>query len=447
MDYISDMQIKEIGTDVFVISTPVGKYLLDNVSASIAQLNNRIELENQVHMDALYKTLDVRRERKRIFSPQEYIHNKKLCRLMIYLNSGCNMRCIYCHCDSTVGDNMPDELISMTLEKYYTHICNRLDAVNEFEEVPQITFMGGGEPFLRFEKIKGIVTKFNEMCAGIHLVPRYVLVTNTTLGTDENWKWLVDHNFMLNLSLDGPEYIQNRNRPLYGNKPSFEQIRKRLQFLSDINASCHVRSTIINIDEVSKVCEFFKQFSCVKTHALEPVSIAGRAKKTGLNVDTNHFYSDFFHTYAAFLLNEPDRFKSSWFSPFKRTEGFCGAVYCNAIVLPDGNITLCSEVDSKETRDDIKTKFIVGNVAESGDVFETDKAIKFSEENRLNQLPNCAHCPIKYKCGGGCYIKKIRDFDGNSNQFYDTFCRSAIKLNISFLIGCLENVNKSTTTC
>ena len=57
MDYISDMQIKEIGTDVFVISTPVGKYLLDNVSASIAQLNNRIELENQVHMDALYKTL------------------------------------------------------------------------------------------------------------------------------------------------------------------------------------------------------------------------------------------------------------------------------------------------------------------------------------------------------------------------------------------------------
>lgn len=445
MNYYDNLTIKEIGEDVFVVSAPNGKFLFDNVSASVARLNDKLDFDNSEHTTALFAALNPDREKKRIFSPQEYIQNKKLCRLMIYLNSGCNMRCIYCHCDSTVGDNMPDDTIDATLQKYYEHICNRLDAIQEYEEVPQITFMGGGEPFLRISKIKEIVDRFNNMCASVNLTPRYVLVTNTTLGSDEDWQWLVDHNFMLNLSLDGPERIQNRNRPLFGNISSFPAICNRLEFLSRIGASCHVRSTVIDFTDIPEICDFFRQFSCVKTHALEPVSLAGRAKKNELNVDVDSFYSKFFQTYAKYLMNEPERFKSSWFSPFKRTEGFCGAVYCNSIVLPDGNITLCSEVDSKETRDDITSKFIVGNVHGDGDVFESPNAVAFSENNRLNNLPHCRNCVIKYKCGGGCYIKKVRDFYGDSDRFYNTFCKPAINLTVSFLIGCLDNVDNGAT--
>lgn len=438
MKYYKNLKIKQLSDNIFVVDTNEKKYVFDNFSAQLAQINNKLDFDNPVHMDALSSKINIDREKKRVFTPSEYIKNKKLCRLMIYLTSGCNMRCIYCHCNSTFGENMSDEILYSALNKYYEHIKNRIDYIRKYEEIPQITFMGGGEPFLRIMKIKEVVEYFNKKCKVLNLIPRYVIVTNTTLGNDSDWEWLVKNNFMINLSLDGPNHIQNRNRPLYGNKPSAPLIEKRLNFLSAINADVHVRSTIIDTNEINDVCEYFKQFSCVKTHALEPVSLAGRAIDNLTSISPEHFYNNFFEIYSKHLFDEPNRFKSSWFSPFKRTEGFCGAVYCNAIVLPDGNITLCSEVDSKEKNKELKDSFIVSNINDQGDIFESNKALKFTNEHRLDNIKKCKHCIIKYKCGGGCYVKKARDFNNNEDEFYNSFCKSAISMNISFLIGLLE---------
>lgn len=442
MTYYESIDFREIGKDVFLVDTGSGKYLLDNVTASIARLSDKVDIKNEQHATAIYEQLDPNRETKRVFRPTEYIENKKLCRLMLYLTVGCNMRCIYCHCDSTIGENMTDDAMYLTIDKYVEHMKNRIDSIREYEETPQITFMGGGEPFLRISKIREVTEYFNQKCEELGLKPRYVLVTNTTLGTDEDWKWLVDNEFWLNLSLDGPPEIQNRNRPLANQVQSAGLTESRLRFLSEIGADCHVRSTVIDVEDVDVVCNYFKQFSCVKTHALEPVSLAGRAIKSNLGVKKESFYRLFFREYSKFLLEEPDRFKSSWFRPFKRTEGFCGAVYCNAIVLPNGDISLCSEVSSDEPNKEIREKFIVSSIYDNDDVFESKAATSFAYENSIDTLSMCVHCPIKYKCGGGCYIRKIRDFKDTPELFYDEFCRSAIDLNLSFMINCLDMRNE-----
>lgn len=441
MEYYENIKYKEIEKDVFLVDTGEGKYILDNVTASIARLNNLVDFENDNHIKGLLANLDPNREKKRVFRPVEYISNKKLCRLMIYLTLGCNMRCIYCHCDSTVGENMTDDNMYLAINKYVEHMKKRIDSIREFEETPQITFMGGGEPFLRINKIKEVVEYFDGECEKLCLKPRYVLVTNTSLGKDEDWKWLVEKGFWLNLSIDGNPEIQNRNRPLANNIESAEIIENRLRYLSEIGAECHVRSTVIDANEVTTICNYFRQFSCVKTHALEPVSLAGRAIKSNLMISKEEFYRLFFRNYSVFLLKEPDRFKSSWFRPFKRTEGFCGAVYCNSIVLPNGDISLCSEVPSDEQNEQIKDKFIVSSIFDD-DCFESEKAVNFSKENSIDSLSFCIHCPIKYKCGGGCYIKKVRDFKTEPELFYREFCSSAIDLNISFLVGCLEETKQ-----
>ena len=307
MTYFENIKFREIGTDVFLLDTGSGKYLLDNVTASIARLSDKVELDNKEHAAAIFSQLDPNREMKRVFRPTEYIKNRKLCRLMLYLTLGCNMRCIYCHCDSTVGENMTDATMYLALDKYIEHMKNRIDSIREFEETPQITFMGGGEPFLRISKIREVTEYFNSRCAEIDLKPRYVLVTNTSLGSDDDWRWLVENGFWLNLSLDGPPEIQNRNRPLAKQENSASITEARLRFLSDIGAECHVRSTVINVDEVDAICNYFKQFSCVKTHALEPVSLAGRAIKSNLGVQKESFYRLFFREYSKFLLEGSDR--------------------------------------------------------------------------------------------------------------------------------------------
>ncbi len=441
MKYYSEITTVKAAKDLFLVETMDGKYLVDNVTAAIARLNENININNPDHVRQIVSSLDANREKKRVFSPNEYIEKRKLSRLMLYPTNSCNLRCIYCHCNSSFGDDMTDDILYAAVDKYCQHVESRLDIIKEYGETPQITFMGGGEPFLRIGKIKEIVEYFTAKCKYYGLQPRYVIVTNTTLGTDSDWQWLVHNGFLINLSLDGPPEIQDRNRPIYGGHPSSPKVINRLKYLSDLGATCHVRSTVLSAKDIDAICSFFEKFSCVHTHALEPCSLAGRAKDNQLDISEETFYTEFFEKYSEYLFANPSRYKSSWFKPFKRTEGFCGAVYCNAIVHPSGTITLCSEVGANERNNDIRKQFVVGNVKDVGSVYESDKAITFSKEHSLDALAHCRDCVIKYKCGGGCYIKRVRDFD-DSETFWNAFCRNAINLNISYLIGCLDNEQK-----
>lgn len=118
MKYYHDIQTQKIGRDLFLVETEDGKYLVDNVTASIAVLNPNVDFSDSEHIQMLKQRIDKGRPYKRVFSPVEYIKNKKLCRLMIYLTNSCNLRCIYCHCNSSIGDDMPDRTIDMAINKY-----------------------------------------------------------------------------------------------------------------------------------------------------------------------------------------------------------------------------------------------------------------------------------------------------------------------------------------
>lgn len=426
-----------IGDDVYVVKCEDGPYLFDNVSASVAKLDSRIDINNDSHMQQLYGALDANRPHKRIITAESVARRHSLGRIMIYLTDACNMRCIYCHCESGIGCNMSDKTILQTINKYCEHIEDRLEYAIENGDSPQITFMGGGEPFLRIDKIKRVVGLFNDRCKASGLVPKYVLVTNATLGSDADWDWLIANQFQINLSIDGPESIQNRNRPLANEESSHLVVEQRLRYLSSVGAKVHIRSTVVDPRDVKPVCEYFKQFDCVESHALEPVSMAGRAKQ-GIKSFDECSYSSFFSEYANYLFEEPGFYKSSWFKPFNRTMGFCGAVYANSIVLVDGTVALCSEVSTDKSEEQVRDLFLVSSVYDDGDVFESEKAKMFASQFELNSMQNCKTCIIKYKCGGGCYIKKVRDYPSNLEKFYRDFCEPVIRLNLSYLIGSLN---------
>jgi radical SAM protein with 4Fe4S-binding SPASM domain len=119
-------------------------------------------------------------------------------------------------------------------------------------------------------------------------------------------------------------------------------------------------------------------------------------------------------------------------------DGFCGAVYYNAVVTHDGYVSLCTEVDSSSLNTEYGNKFIVSHVSEENP-FLTQKSIDFSCSHSINQLEACKTCIVRYKCGGGCYIKRERDFLKDEKGFFQAFCDSVIKLNLSYLVGVYEN--------
>ena len=350
---------------------------------------------------------------------------------MLFLTSECNLRCVYCHCNSGEQNRgkMSKEFAFYVVNKFIETIYKPYQS----NEVLKITFMGGGEPFLQYSVIKDIVNYIDKL----KIDAEYTIVTNGTIGNEKDWQWLVEKNFNITISADGPPLIQNAQRKYAKrNKSTSNVIEKNLYILSELGAKVNIRSTVINPANISLICEYFKQFPCVATHHLEPVSFAGRAASIK-HFNELEFYSSFFKNYSFYLFEDPRRFKSSWFRPFKKSDGFCGATYFNAIVTHDGYISLCSEVDSSMLKYDYGQKYICGHIT-NDNPFESAKALEFAIKNSVYNLEMCKNCIIRYKCGGGCYIKRDRDFKDDS-QFYNAYCKNSIVLVMLYLIGLYEN--------
>jgi radical SAM protein with 4Fe4S-binding SPASM domain len=436
IQYIKNLEIKQIKDNWFAIgSADVSScYLYHNASGNISKLPctiKELDLSNIAEQLPNVKAED----ELDYFTTEKYLAQNKPTRLMIFLTSMCNLRCIYCHCNSTSkGQHMDENFALKVVDRYVNHVQNLTGTT---KDTIQITFMGGGEPLLRIRTIQKIV----EYLESEGIKGDYVLVTNGTLGTDDDWTWLINKKFRITLSIDGNPQTQNNQRIFADSQVvTWPKLETRLKFISKIGAKIHIRTTVTDIRTIDSTCEYLEQFDCIETHSLEPVSIAGRA------VDCIHypdnlqeFYSQFFKVYSKYLYRNPSRYKSAWFKPFKRMDGFCGAVYHNAVVTHDGYLSLCTEVDSSALETNYGHKFIVSHIDDENP-FISHNSLNFSNYHSIKNMEKCQDCAIRYKCGGGCYVKRYRDLT-EPEVYYNSFCRNVIKLNLSYLIAMYDRYN------
>ena len=135
-----------------------------------------------------------------------------------YLNQGpslhivvitlkCDHSCIYCHASSKSMARNDLDMTEKTAQKVVDMIFQTTspDINIEFQ---------GGEPLANFDIIKFIVnyTLKKNKKAKKHL--KFSLVSALTLLDDEKLNWLHDKKVSTCTSLDGPEKLHNRNRPM-----------------------------------------------------------------------------------------------------------------------------------------------------------------------------------------------------------------------------------------
>jgi uncharacterized protein len=142
--------------------------------------------------------------------------------------SGCNLDCRYCyylekeklysdvHAKRHMSEKMLDSFIAQTIHSF-----------ND----PVVSFTWhGGEPLLRgmefFEAVIRIQKKY-----GMGRKIENSLQTNGTLLTDDWCRFFKEHNFLLGLSIDGPEFIHDHYRLYRSGKGSFANCMKGLELL------------------------------------------------------------------------------------------------------------------------------------------------------------------------------------------------------------------------
>ena len=432
--YDSDIEYFQMEKNSFLIRSPKynGIYIYNKITKKLKKIgfSDGFSFSNEVrhYIANIYKDFLMSSSGERPLSIEEYIEGDRIPRLMLFVSAGCNLGCVYCHCNSIpTGGKMTWDTAKKAIDKY----VNLIREKSLSNRLARVSFMGGGEPFLNFALIKKCVEYFKLLGYNCDIN----IVTNGVSGAIDDIKWCVDNNVSLNISSDGPPFIQDAQRPKAGGGKTSHIIEDRLSFLSKFNSRVHVRSTFLSVDTsyIDDIIKYYDKFSCIHSIQIEPLSPAGRAERLCVN---DKFYFDFYEKYSIYLYSDPTRYNSSLFRPDNFSEGFCAAVYYNTIVTHDGYVSLCSEVDSRDIGGP-SNKYVASHINDENPFF-SEAAKAFSEEYRTSNRMECSSCVVQYKCGGGCYIKLDRDYKGDWKNFSNVYCKISKNLNISYLIGRYE---------
>lgn len=189
------------------------------------------------------------------------------------VGSLCNFDCSYCYYldKADIYEGRQPQMSDEILEKYVKQFI-------EANDIPVITFVWhGGEPLIAGLDFYKKAIEFQNKYKGEKRIDN-TLQTNGMLINEEWCDFFVDNNFLLGLSLDGPEDVHDAFRRDKGGAPTFARVmkaaelmtRKNVQFntLSTVNSRCEGRGAEIYafMRGISK----YMQFLPVMEHTIQP---------------------------------------------------------------------------------------------------------------------------------------------------------------------------------
>jgi uncharacterized protein len=172
----------------------------------------------------------------------------------------CNMACSYCYYleKSKLYANdarhiMSDSVLENFIQKY-------IEA--QTTEAVQFTWHGG-EAMIRPLKFYERVVALQQRYANGHAIMNSIQ-TNGTLISEEWCRFLRQNNWLVGLSIDGPQEFHDEYRRGTDGKPSFNRVMRAVQLLNRYNVDWNAMAVVndYNADFPDEFYNFFKQINC-----------------------------------------------------------------------------------------------------------------------------------------------------------------------------------------
>lgn len=355
----------------------------------------------------------------------------------LILTNACNLRCTYCAVKNIADKNSitcTDYLKKSEYDKFISEYISyaKLHCISE----PEFIFYGG-EPLLNWDALVDIVETFEKLNDGV-LNPKFTIVTNGTLLTEDKVVFCKEHQVNIGLSVDGPLDITNKARKTSKGEGAYSLILQALELLKKHD---NVPSLSITISE-----EVLQNKSEV-LNWLETMSIDYHIRDIsynllhfqGLNFDKekyNREASDFiiksYQKLGDIISDSRINRKIRALTSSTFFYGDCAAITGNQIVLKaNGEIGLCQAFcQSDETT--------VGNIKNDdlGEIIEMAIVPALQEYKQFMPIfrSSCQDCEAIFACGGGCYW----EVDDHSMHCDTGFCQYS-KIIHDWMLNCIDN--------
>jgi len=172
------------------------------------------------------------------------------------IGSVCNLNCSYCYYlekEKMYANRKSLQMSDETLERY-------IESYIQAQPVPEVLFTWhGGEPLLRglafYRKVFALQRKY-----GRGRKIENSLQTNGTILTDEWCKFFKDNDFLIGISIDGPEHCHDFYRKTKSGSGTFLKVMQGIELLKKHNVEFNTLSVInnYNVDYPIEIYNFFK---------------------------------------------------------------------------------------------------------------------------------------------------------------------------------------------
>ena len=339
----------------------------------------------------------------------------------------CNLRCKYCYsaAGEETGKIMDKEIAKAAIDFV---VKNALD---KNKKQIELGFHGGGEPFLpqNMSLVQWAFDYFKDQGENYNVQTLVSAVTNGVMSR-KTLEWITSNFDEVSISFDGPEDIQNSQRPLKNGGKSFPSVLKTVEYLESIKFRYNLRSVITqgSVSRMPEIVEFFNSIAPSIDHfTFEPLFECGRCDASNLISLDPYAKSPNPKDYVKYLIEA--RKTAAQFDKTARyacsdLEGvsnyFCSAVESGFFfVLPSGDVTSCLEICRKS--DSRSQTFMIGKYdTHSKDfIFYMDR-IATLRSRTVDKVSNCSDCFAKYNCAGDCparcYTESGSLFDTSKNR-------------------------------
>jgi uncharacterized protein len=275
----------------------------------------------------------------------------------------------------------------------------------------------GGEPFCAEDVVEFACHYSRQKASEVDCVVRFEVTTNGTM-TEKRCRWVADNLDFVILSLDGPEDVQDRQRPRKGGGGSYSAVYRNAKVLSGGAARLSIRAcvtdaTVARMPETAAwLCTEFRPVSV----CFEPVQPTPRSALVGLRPPDPW-------AFARAMIRSAEILESHGVEPVytaadirTRRVTFCPVGRDVPIVAPDGSVSACYLLPGEWEAKGLDLR--LGRVSD-GDVTIEAEGVARAREHNVENKSACENCFCRWHCAGGCHVNHILP---NMPGAYDDVC-------------------------
>ncbi|MGB2907160.1 MAG: anaerobic sulfatase maturase [Candidatus Aminicenantaceae bacterium] len=334
----------------------------------------------------------------------------------------CNLGCSYCYYLDKEGLFQEGEPHRMPFDLLEAYIAQHLAAY----PMPEVRFSWhGGEPtVLGLDYFRTIVSLQQK-----HRFPGQTIVngmqTNGALLDDDWCRFLAGEEFVVGLSLDGPQHLHDLHRVTKDGRPTFERCLRGYKLLQKYAVSCDILC-VVNARNVHSPLEVYRFFREIGATYVTFLPLVDPRPETGGGIGPLTVPSEAWGEFLCTVFDEWQehdigRIKVQVFEEAARTA--FGQEHSLCIFRP-----ICGDIPVVEHNGDffscdhfVDAAHLLGNIHETPlvELLESSGQRAFGQA-KLETLPQyCRTCEVRDMCNGECPKNRILQTpDGESGLNY-----------------------------